>query len=147
MKKVYLLLALSCVTLLVGACGQASATDSTDSPATSESSIAAETTTDSESAEAVFTGVLKEDAAAEESDTVRIVLGDVEAVTDPENMAESFKNDGVILNVGADQLDAKKEELTKGVKVTFTTSSLSIMTMSIPPQIPGNSIISVTLAE
>ncbi|OEG13407.1 hypothetical protein BCR22_03105 [Enterococcus plantarum] len=102
---------------------------------------------DQEKSQSIFTAILVEDA--KKNDTVdqstRLVLKEVEAVEDPEKMIGMMKNDGVILNVTTEQLaDGLTESSFKtGDKIQFTLVGLPAMTMSIPPQVVGNSIIKV----
>ncbi len=72
-------------------------------------------------------------------------LVDVMAKEDPANMGTSFSNDGVILNATAEKISMDINELKIGDKVQFTLVEMPIMTMSIPPQVPGDSIIDVSL--
>lgn len=104
-------------------------------------------TEDQEKSQSVFTAVLVEDA--QKNDTVdqstRLVLKVVEAVEDPEKIIGMMKNDGVILNVSKEQLadGITENNLKTKDKIQFTLVSLPAMTMSIPPQIAGNSVIKV----
>lgn len=90
----------------------------------------------------VFTGVLQEDAKAGTGDTITLFIKEVTAVEDPEDIVKSFQNDGVILHPAADKasLDWKQ-----GQQIKVTVAGLPIMTMSIPPQLPGNSVDQVEL--
>lgn len=74
-----------------------------------------------------------------------MVLKEVEAVEDPEKMIGMMKNDGVILNVTTEQLadGLTESSLKTGDKIQFTLVGLPAMTMSIPPQVVGNSVIKV----
>ena len=53
----------------------------------------------------------------------------------------------ITLNVSNDQLVGGKESFQKGDEIKFTLKEKPIMTMSIPPQIPGNSIVEVRVIE
>ena len=77
---------------------------------------------------------------------VQILLIDVEAVQDSENATTSF-NDGVTINVDPATLDFNFNDLKAGDKLKVSLDHPAIMTMSIPPQIPGNSILSVELVK
>lgn len=74
-----------------------------------------------------------------------MVLTKVEAIEDPESILNMMKNDGVILNVSEGQLanGLKEEDLKSGDKIQFTLVDLPAMTMSIPPQVAGNSVLKV----
>ncbi|OYS23573.1 hypothetical protein CBF73_07890, partial [Lactobacillus taiwanensis] len=80
-------------------------------------------------------------------DTIQIKVVNVDEIEDPENIGTSFDNDGVTLNVSNDQLVGGKESFQKGDEIKFTLKEKPIMTMSIPPQIPGNSIVEVRVIE
>ena len=80
-----------------------------------------------------------------EEETLQLKLVDVMAKEDPANMGTSFSNDGVILNATAEKISVDINELKIGDKVQFTLVEMPIMTMSIPPQVPGDSIIDVSL--
>lgn len=55
---------------------------------------------------------------------------------------------GVILNARADQVAAADiPAFEPGVLLAVTLVEQPIMTMSLPPQIPGNSILAIRLAE
>ena len=88
-----------------------------------------------------FTGVLVEAAAKQENGAIRLSLEEVKAVNDPENMLASF-NGGVILNVQEEHFvaDFSAQSYAAGQMVKFSLKETPIMTMSLPPQIPGNSI-------
>ena len=53
---------------------------------------------------------------------------------------------GVQLNISEDQLKdgLTVDELKKGESVSVTLSETPIMTNSLPPQIPGNSVVAVS---
>lgn len=95
----------------------------------------------------IFSGTLAEDAKMNDDDskTVRLVLEKVEAVDDPEKIIGMMETDGVILNAPKEVFPKGLDEnqLLKGDTIQFSLQGLSIMTMSIPPQIPGNSITSI----
>lgn len=97
----------------------------------------------------ILTGVLKEDASVE-GDSVRLVLVTVEGVKDPENLAAGFGDEGVVLNASQNQLldQLTPAKLLKGTQVEVALEEHAVTTRSLPPQIPGNSIISIKkLAE
>ena len=71
----------------------------------------------------------------------------VKEIKDPENIGSSFTNDGVILNASEEQLKDGKEAFEKGDQIEIILVENSIMTMSIPPQIPGNSIVEIARIE
>ena len=153
MKKIVITILTVFTLASLGACVQNKKDSSKGSEETSMSSrknqATNETTNtkDKEETESVFKAVLVEDA--KKNDTVdqstRLVLKEVEAVEDPENIIDMMKNDGVILNVSKEQLAAEMTEsdLKTGDKIQFTLVGLPAMTMSIPPQVVGNSVIKV----
>lgn len=150
MKKSLVILLTGFTLLALGACGSNQDKSTKESSETSMSSQEQQSTDNSqlnEQSESIFTATLTEDAVKNDTvdQSIRLVLDDVKAKEDPDEILNSFKNDGVILNVAEDQFaDGTTEEtLKKGDQVRFTLKANSIMTMSIPPQIPGNSIIKV----
>ncbi|OJG75834.1 hypothetical protein RV12_GL000173 [Enterococcus quebecensis] len=102
---------------------------------------------DQKQEQAVFTAVLVEDAKKNDTvdKSIRLVLNQVEAIEDPEKVVNMMKNEGVILNVSNEELAGgiTEEELKTGDKIQFTLVGLPAMTMSIPPQVAGNSVIKV----
>lgn len=96
---------------------------------------------------AILEGVLAEDAQETDSsdESIRLVLKDIQKIEDTENISASMTNDGVILNVPIEILSEESAiaKLVTGDKVQFQLSAMPMMTASIPPQIPGNSIVSV----
>ena len=150
MKKSLVILLTGFTLLALGACGSNQDKSTKESSETSMSSQEQQSTDNSQSneqSESIFTATLTEDAVKNDTvdQSIRLVLDDVKAEEDPEEILNSFKNDGVILNVAEDQFanETSEETLKKGDQVRFTLKANSIMTMSIPPQIPGNSIIKV----
>ncbi|EOL46064.1 hypothetical protein RV11_GL001210 [Enterococcus phoeniculicola] len=103
-----------------------------------------ETTSETPQTRSEFTAVLSDDATENKDTqkTIRLALDEVAAVKDPETILPMMQNDGVILNVTKEQLskDSDLTTLKKGTKITFILTGLPVMTMSIPPQIPGNSV-------
>lgn len=146
-------LALAATIILIGACGvndkKSKDSESSQSEITLESSTSTEDTKAkvNEGETSIFTGVLTADAELNDGEdkTIRIVLNDIEAVEDPDDMEKTMKNDGVVLNISEDQLASglTEKELKKGDKVQFSLNGMPVMTMSLPPQIPGMSIKSV----
>nr|MBC9706060.1 hypothetical protein [Enterococcus sp.] len=51
------------------------------------------------------------------------------------------------LNASEEQLKDGKEAFEKGDQIEIVLVENSIMTMSIPPQIPGNSIVEISRIE
>ncbi|MEI5988873.1 hypothetical protein [Enterococcus crotali] len=153
MKKIVLSL-LSIITLIsLGACTgneKNSSKGSSETVMTSKKEQSSEHTSsslDKENSQSIFTAVLVEDAKKNETidQSIRLVLNKVEAIEDPEEILNMMKNDGVILNVLTEQLTkgVTEESLKKGDKIQFTLAGLPAMTMSIPPQVAGNSVIKV----
>lgn len=113
-------------------------------------SISAETSTEvSNSAtqgQSIFDGEIESISEPDDS-TIQIKVINVKEVKDPENIGSSFNNDGVILNVSEEQLKGGKEAFEKGNQIEIILVEHSLMTMSIPPQIPGNSIVEISPIE
>lgn len=114
-------------------------------------SISAETTTKAEDSsnegQSIFKGEIESIGSSVDDDTSQIKVVNVDEIEDPENIGTSFDNAGVTLNVSNDQLVGGKESFQKGDEIKFTLKDKPIMTMSIPPQIPGISIIEVRVIE
>jgi len=125
--------------MLLGAC-----TTITDTESTVESTNSMSTTREEEIV-TIFTARIESVMELETHESaVQILLIDVEAVQDSENATTSF-NDGVAINVDPATLDFNFNDLKAGDKLKVSLDHPAIMTMSIPPQIPGNSILSVEL--
>lgn len=131
--------------MLLGACTTTD-TDSTKSELMVES-INSMSTTREEEIVTIFTARIESVMELETHESaVQILLIDVEAVQDSENATTSF-NDGVAINVDPTTLDFDFNDLKAGDKLKVSLDHPAIMTMSIPPQIPGNSILSVELVK
>ena len=127
--------------MLLGAC-----TTTTETESTVESTNSMSTTKEEESV-TIFTATVESVMELETHESaVQILLIDVEAVQDSENATTSF-NDGVTINVDPATLDFNFNDLKAGDKLKVSLDHPAIMTMSIPPQIPGNSILSVELVK
>ena len=127
--------------MLLGAC-----TTTTNTESTVESTNSMSTTKEEESV-TIFTATVESVMELETHESaVQILLIDVEAVQDSENATTSF-NDGVAINVDPATLDFNFNDLKAGDKLKVSLDHPAIMTMSIPPQIPGNSILSVELVK
>ncbi|MBF8808104.1 MAG: hypothetical protein IC227_07005 [Enterococcus lacertideformus] len=96
--------------------------------------------------QSIFQGEIENITEAVES-TVHIKVVNIQEIEDPENIGTSFENDGVTLNATIEQLYGGKEVFHKGDQVQFILTDKPVMTMSIPPQIPGNSIIEVSVVK
>lgn len=129
---------------ILAGCGSAdSNTGSLDSIDAGQTIKTSSTKTEGQS---IFVGTIESITQVEaEEETIQLKLVDVMAKEDPANMGTSFSNDGVILNATAEKISVDINELKIGDKVQFTLVEMPIMTMSIPPQVPGDSIIDVSL--
>lgn len=147
-------LALVATIILIGACSVSDKKQSKNSESSQlETALESSTSTvDSkekanEGETSIFTGILTEDASLSDGEdkTIRLVLNNIEAVEDPDEMEKTMKNDGVVLNISEDQLASgiTEKELKKDDTVQFSLNSMPVMTMSLPPQIPGMSVKSV----
>ena len=127
---------------ILAGCGSAdSNTGSLDSIDAGQTIKTSSTKTEGQS---IFVGTIESITQVEaEEETIQLV--DVMAKEDPANMGTSFSNDGVILNATAEKISVDIDELKIGDKVQFTLVEMPIMTMSIPPQVPGDSIIDISL--
>ncbi|MBL1224995.1 hypothetical protein [Enterococcus sp. BWR-S5] len=150
MKRLKMVIAAAAMLVLLGACGQKkdASEESSETKVSTEQSTNQSTENSTDSADkvsevSVFTGTLTEDATVMDNDNgIRISLNGIEVVSDPEAILPMMENDGVILNAQESQLSegVTVDTLKAGDKIRFTLTGLPIMTMSIPPQIPGNSI-------
>ena len=131
--------------MLLGACTTTD-TESTKSELMVERTNSMSTTREEEIV-TIFTARIESVMELETHESaVQILLIDVEAVQDSENATTSF-NDGVAINVDPATLDFNFNDLKAGDKLKVSLDHPAIMTMSIPPQIPGNSILSVELVK
>lgn len=137
MKRLVILLAL----LLFTACSNQSEPEHTQATKQTTSTKEENTMT------TIFTGKITSSYTAESDPSVlSIVLHSVEAINDPDAIVSAFKNDGVIVHVPVDTLEeVPPEQLSEGSIVQCTLKEVPIMTMSIPPQLPGNSIEKIEL--
>lgn len=144
MKKIFLFIL---PLVIFTACGNAvNKEDSTMKSSHSKNSESTASTSEAK-AKAVFTGKLAENASQNDTQdrSLRLILKNVKAVEDPENIGPMMVNDGVILNIAEDQLakGTAKDDMRAGDTIQFTTDSMVPMTASIPPQIPGMAVLSV----
>lgn len=131
--------------MLLGACTTTN-TESTQSESMVESNNSMSTTKEEEIVTIFIATVESVTELETQESAVQILLTDVEAVQDSENATTSF-NDGVAINVDPATLDFDFNDLKAGDKLKVSLDHPAIMTMSIPPQIPGNSILSVELVK
>ena len=110
-----------------------------------------QTSTDDHQTRSKFTAILIDDASENEDTqkTIRLSLSEVKAIEDPENILPMMQSNGVILNVTTEQFgeETSLATLKKGTEISFVLNGLPIMTMSIPPQIPGSAVDQVTINE
>ncbi|RSU12978.1 hypothetical protein CBF27_05425 [Vagococcus acidifermentans] len=111
-------------------------------------------TTDSSEKPAVDTAVFRGKITGEvtrddENNVYYILVSDVETLQDPEELSDVFTNQEVKLNVPEEVLTPAfdSESYSSGNEIEFSLEPLFVTTNSIPPQIPGKSIISVKLLE
>lgn len=141
MKKLSQVLLLSVLLLTVAACG-AKKDQTTASSQKEETSLSSENSSN-EAKEIKFTATLKENATAE-ADTIRLFVSDFDVENDPDNVISANK-DGLVLNVPKDKFLTPFEEATyqEGNKIVVVLDAQPMLTRSMPPQVAGNSIISV----
>lgn len=110
------------------------------SEATEESIV--ETQTDSET---VWHATVKEDVTKSQ-ETIMVMIEQIDPIQDSEEIFKMVGEQGVQLNISEDQLKdgLTVDELKKGESVSVTLSETPIMTNSLPPQIPGNSVVAVS---
>lgn len=151
MKKLSVIVYFSLTMILLSACGTSESNQKTSSSTSDSTTATTSTTVEEQKNSSKYTAVLQEDAQenGDTDKTIRLTLAEVKATDDPEDIVKSMENDGVILNITADQLadDLTMQELRKGEKITFELNDRPVMTASIPPQIPGMSVIIVEKSE
>lgn len=110
------------------------------SEATDESIVETQT-----ASETVWHAVVKEDATKSQ-ETIMVMIEQIDPIQDSEEIFKMVGEQGVQLNISEDQLKdgLTVEELKKGESVSVTLSETPIMTNSLPPQIPGNSVVAVS---
>ncbi|HIY58336.1 MAG TPA: hypothetical protein H9829_09120 [Candidatus Tetragenococcus pullicola] len=131
--------------ILLSACSATNDTNDTSETTLPEetASISSETES-SQEAPATFTATVT--SLTEEEQEMQLYLENVEAIDDPDNITASFETEGVIFNLSGDESD-ELSELEQGMKVQVTLKGLPIMTMSIPPQVPGQYIEELKIIE
>lgn len=134
--------------LLVTSCTSGKSQTSIDGDSTKKSGELISATTSDEDSNPVFKGKLKVDPVIDE-DTVVLSFDAVQVVNDPESIHDILNSNGVVLNISKDMFDKDigNKEVTEGSEIEFELDKQPALTYSIPPQIPGNSIISVKLIE
>lgn len=110
------------------------------SEATEESIVETQT-----ASEIVWHAVVKEDATKSQ-ETIMVMIEQIDPIQDSEEIFKMVGEQGVQLNISEDQLKdgLTVDELKKGESVSVTLSETPIMTNSLPPQIPGNSVVAVS---
>lgn len=153
MKKITTPTVLLLSMFILGACASSGSGESSSSnvneSTTVETLVTSETSemSTTEVGEMVFTATVVSVTDLETSNpAIQILLEDPVAVEDSEESIGSFQN-GVALNVDPETLEMTVEELEVGSQLKVTLAQPAIMTMSIPPQVPGNSIISIELIK
>lgn len=150
MTKKYLLTAATLIAALsLTACGGQSKTDKKGNEGqtvTTETAKLPEINDKEKASEdaTVFTGVLREDAK-EAGSAIILNIGDAVGVEDKADIVKMFSESGVIINAEENQLgkDEKLTDYLKGQKVEVKLVGTAPMSRSLPPQIPGNAVISI----
>ncbi|WP_414839629.1 hypothetical protein [Carnobacterium sp. TMP28] len=143
MKKLVFAATLSIIGLTLMGCGQ-TADNETDSSSQATSSSKQQEETE----QVEYKGMVKEDGLKEEQ---QIILSSLKQTKESD---EPVYFDEVILSAeGVPILDEKTqkeiliEDITAGSTITVFLVPEPITTMSIPPQIPGNSIVKILVSE
>ena len=139
-SRLLILIGLSLITL--AACSSKETSQTSQSQATT--TVTSQEQTTMKKTQAVLSGKLSEDVTSDK-ETFKFYLVEVEGIEDPEKIADSFGQEGVVLNASEANLpkDFKLADYLAGTKIKVTLEALPITTRSIPPQIPGGSIISI----
>lgn len=146
-RKFWLMGTVALAALALVACGSGSkekAAGSSSASSTKESSEVAQSASSVQVEQSVIKGVLKEDVTVD-GDNVSFFMIDVTAVEDPTEFAKSIGEEGVIMNAESKQVEGefKPEDFKAGQEVEVTLEGNAITTRSLPPQVPGVSIISI----
>ena len=135
MKKIVVIAVLSLSVLFITGCTKAKNETTKKSEPAQQSA---------EKTAPVFKGTLSE-APVLDKDTIVLTFKQVKAVNDPDGIGKAFNTDGVILN--ADKKTVSMDHLSKGSEIEFTLKHPAILTNSLPPQVPGNSIQQITVIK
>lgn len=141
MKKSLLFISITLLSIALVAC-------SNNKDKTTEESKPAESTTvetsENQEETATFRGKITEIPVLDE-DVVRLIFDELEAVNDPDGLLDSFNASGVVLLAGLDSFDKdiEQEDIVAGSELEFVIETPAAMTFSIPPQVSGNSIITI----
>lgn len=150
MKKIMLPAVVLLSVFVLAGCASGGNEESSNSESEGTSMNMSSETTDlssSESQEMVFTATVVSVTELETKEpAVQILLEDPVALEDSEDAIGSFQN-GVALNVNPETLEMAVEEIEVGSQLKVTLAHPAVMTMSIPPQVPGNSILSIELVK
>jgi hypothetical protein len=139
MKK-YFFLAITGLVLMTGCAKQP--TESSEAPLNSQT-----TEQTKEQATTVFTGVIRnEEQVTDANGNALVFLENIKAVTDPEQLVPGLATEGVGIQVSSKQA-GDWAQWTKGATVQVTLADVPVMTRSLPPQIPGQSIKAVELVK
>ncbi|MBP1044127.1 hypothetical protein I6N95_24250 [Vagococcus sp. BWB3-3] len=145
-RKIWLFSVLVAAVVSLTACGSGNtAQEGSSSEVSSVKDSSAASSASSEVEEqAVIKGVLKEDVTVD-GENVSFLITEVEGVDDPQEIAKGINEEGVILNVASKQVEGEfnAADFSKGQVIEVTLAANPIMTRSLPPQIPGASIISI----
>lgn len=130
----------------VGVLTACSTANNTKPSETTPSSTVASSSTEEEKT-AIFTATVKEVTELDTKEkAIQVLLENPENVENAEDMLVSFK-DGVALNLDPTTFKFEQSDLIVGTKIQVTVSEHAPMTMSIPPQIPGNAIFLVEIVK
>lgn len=139
MKKILLTATLSILGLAMVGCGQ-----TTNNEVESSSQSVNSSTVE----EVEYKGIVEEDGSKEEEQVILSSLKQTEKSDKP----ISF-NEVILLTGGVPILDEKTQEkrlvedIKAGTTITVFLEPNAITTMSLPPQIPGNSIVKILITE
>lgn len=143
MKKMVLVATLSLLGLVIVGCGQTS-----NSEAESSSGAVSSSKKEEQKEPDEYQGIVKEDGSKEEQ---QVVLSSLKQTQESEPPV--YFDEVILLVGGVPILDEKTqetllvEEIESGTTITVFLEPHPIATMSIPPQIPGNSIVKILITE
>ena len=145
MKKYILAAMLSILGLAIVGCGQ---TSTNEAESSSEATSSSKKEEKKEQEKVKYKGIVKEDGLKEEQ---QIVLSSLKQMKESDNPV--YFDEVILLVEGVPILDEKTskkllvEDIKAGTTITVFLVPEPIMTMSIPPQIPGNSIVEILINE
>ncbi|AQP53926.1 hypothetical protein CBF34_05155 [Vagococcus penaei] len=153
MKKWFILSSLLCLVAVTTSCSnQKGTTDSSSSQSvnTLETSVVNTSEQEASKENVVLEGTLAHDAKMDEKNITSVLVKKIQGIKDPDDIQKSMEKDGLILNIPEDRLiaaDLTADDLKNGTRIEFTITSNAAMTFSLPPQLMGDSLVSLKVLK